>query len=216
MPPKDSIIPSPVARSAVIAAVMLSLLAGSLALSWALTGAPLGPPGSPITQQVPIAGATLGLPNAWLLESEVVQEGSPFLQWTFTNQSSPAERLRVVRFTATQETDPGLVLGQLVLPQLIAGRRMTMTPDTPPLRYERATTDAGDTIDLIFSTQRLARVTTSPQLHAVRLISPDQKNFWVFQLTDQLAAEQWNRDVEVLQLDQLRRLLTGFAYDPAP
>lgn len=215
MPPKDSIIPSPVARSAVIAVAMLSLLAGSLALSWALTGAPLGPPGSPVTQQVSIAGATLGLPNAWALES-YLEAPNGNKQWVFTNQSSPAERFRVVTFNVNDVTDPGLVLGQLVLPQLIAGRRMTMTPDTPPLRFERATTETGDMIDLVFSTQRLAKVTTSPQLHAVRLISPDQKNFWVFQLTDQLAAEQWNRDMEVLQLDQLRRLLAGFAYDPAP
>jgi len=214
MPPQDSIIPSPAARSAAIALVMLILLAGSLGLSWALTGAPLRPPGVSMAPAVPIAGATLTLPGAWILEDRSGDEGGAFLRWTFTNQASPAERLRVVRFTAKTPTDPGVVLGQFVLPQLIAGRRMTMTPDEPPLRYERTSGNPDDKIDLVFSTQRLARVATSPQLHAVRLVSPDQKNFWVFQLTDQVPAERWNRDLEVSHMEQLRRMLTGFAYDP--
>ncbi|MEM9915656.1 MAG: hypothetical protein AAF911_11905 [Planctomycetota bacterium] len=213
MPPKDSIIPSPWARSAVIAGAMWALLAGSLLLSWGLTGAPLKPPGSPITQWVEIAGATLGLPGSWALESEVSQEDSPILQWTFVNQSSSAERLRVVRFSSTQPADPGLVLGEFVLPRLIAGRQMKMQRDTPLYRFDRQTTGQGEAIDMVFTTQRLARVSTSPQLHAVRLLSPDGKNFWVFQLTDQVAEEHWNRDLEVLQMEQLRSLLAAFEYD---
>ncbi len=216
MPPKDSIIPSPLMRSAVIGGLMLLLLAGSLALSWGLTGAPLRPPGVPMAPAVPIGGATLSLPGAWGLESAVVQEGNPFSQWAFVNQASPAERLRVVRFTATEPTDPQQLLGKFVLPQLVAGRRMTVTPDTGPVAGDREQTEWGDTIDLRFSTVRLTKVTTAPQLHAVRLLSPDQKNFWVFQLTDQVPAEQWNRGLESSHLEQLQRMLTGFAYDPAP
>lgn len=217
MPPKDSIIPSPAARSAVIAAVMLLLLAGSLGLSWAVTGAPLRPPGVPTAPAVPIAGATLSLPAAWVLESSTPQGAGPeILQWTFINQASTAERLRVIRFEVPQAVDEGDVLGKL-LPQLLAGRRIILNSDSSSqwYRYERKIEDAGNVIDAVFSTQRLARVNTAPQLHAVRLLTPDRKNFWVFQLTDQVPAEQWNRDLEVSHIEQLRRMLVGLAYDAA-
>ncbi|MBB6430861.1 hypothetical protein [Algisphaera agarilytica] len=213
MPPKDSIIPSPVLRSAVIAAVMLSLLGGSLALAWAMTGAPLTPPTVPMAPTVSVAGATLTLPAAWELESTVAQEDNPVLQWTFTNQSYPSQRLRVIRFASTQQADPGIVLGNMVVPQLVAGSRPILQPDSPWYRYDRSDTEMGDSTDVIFSTQRLALGQTPPQLHAVRMLSPDEQNFWVFQLTDQVAAEHWHRDLELLHMDQLRRLLNGFAYE---
>lgn len=198
--------PPPV-RSALVGVVMLALLCGSLGLSWAVTGAAWRPPVVPERAVVPIAGATLSLPGAWTLETVSEQAGQPILQWMFTNRASPAERLRVVRFTATEATDPVLVMGKFVLPQLVAGRLMKAAP-----RREVGKSDAGEIIDLVFTTQRISTVTTSPQLHAVRMLTPDRKNFWVFQLTDQVPDEEWDQSLEIGQIEQLRRLLDSFAY----
>ncbi|MEM9418913.1 MAG: hypothetical protein AAGA25_07695 [Planctomycetota bacterium] len=214
MPTKDSIIKSPLLRSVAIGVVMMFLLGGSLALAWGMTGAPLHPPTVQMAPTVSIAGGALTLPAAWKLESSVAEEGNPFLQWTFSNTSYPSERLRVIRFASTQQTDPGAV-GSQIVPELFPGSLPILQPDSPMYRHERNNTQLGDTTDVVFSTRRIALGATPPQLHAVRLISPDQQNFWVFQLTDQVASEHWHRDMELLHMEQLRRLLNGFAYESA-
>lgn len=208
------LVSSSLVRSMVVGVVMWALLAGSLALAWGVTGASWRPPTAPPRVVVPIGGATLPLPGAWAMEGKSEAAGQPYVLWTFVNQASPAERMRVIRFSTTEPTDPGPVLGKLVLPQLVAGRMLKMSSDGPPLRYERGPSEGGEVIDLIFSTQRISNVATSPQLHAVRMLTPDRRNFWVFQLTNQVQAETWSRSLEIGHLEQLRRLLKDFAYEP--
>lgn len=205
-------------RSAVVGGVMMLLLGGSLVVAWAVTGAAVVPPSAPPPVVVSISGASVALPRAWELEASTLAAGKPVSQWSFVNQASPGERLRVVRFTASEPTDPGPVLGKWVLPQLLAGRMMKMSAEGPPLRYERAPGEDGDQIDVVFSTQmfspqRVSKVQSPLQLHAVRMLTPDQTNFWVFQLTDLVPEELWRRELENGQMQQLRTLLESFSYD---
>ncbi|MEM1107458.1 MAG: hypothetical protein AAGH99_02075 [Planctomycetota bacterium] len=213
MQSQDVIISSPAVRSAAVGITMFLLFLGSLVLAWGFTDAPLTPPSGPGMLEVSLAGGTLLIPEIWRLESVNGEEGDPFLQWVLVHQNSPAKRLRVVRFTSSQPTESGLILNNL-LPQLIDGRRVLMTTDEPLFRSDTDRNDVGQFTDLVFSTQRIAGVSTSPQLHAVRLLSPDQRNFWVFQLTDQVPAESWNRGLEISHIEHLRSWLSGFTYIP--
>lgn len=201
------VISSPRLRTWVVAAAMLGLLVGSLALAWGLTGAPVLPPGPPAENRVAIDDASIGLPGAWVLDTAASRPVGNAPIWEFGNSASPAERLRVVRLRTEQELDPLQAMGQ-VIPQLIAGRRFIVTTDTPaPWRGEVQDVEAGDLVEMRFSTQRWTQTSTSPQLHAVALFTPDRHNFWVFQLTDQVPAEQWARKLEDGHREQLRKLI---------
>ncbi|MEM6458933.1 MAG: hypothetical protein AAF710_06035 [Planctomycetota bacterium] len=215
MPRQVLFVNSPLARAAVVAVLMWGLLAGSLVVAWAVTGAPLLPPGLAPRVTHTLGGATLALPERWALEGErAAGPGVPALK-EFVNRTSPGERLRAAYFTTSEPADAEQLLGRLVLPQLVAGRVLLVSPGDPPWRRVASDDPTGRTLELVFSTRRAAAVATAPQLHAVRLVSPDRRRFWVYQLTEQVARERWSRDREVVQMRRLRDLLADVAYPDA-
>ncbi|MEM9881380.1 MAG: hypothetical protein AAF800_00495 [Planctomycetota bacterium] len=215
MPRQVLFVNSPLARAAVVAVLMWGLLAGSLLVARAVTGAPLLPPGMAPRVEHGLGGVTLPLPERWVLEAErPAAPGVPGLK-EFVNRTSPGERLRAAYFATPEPTDAEQLLGELVLPQLVAGRVVLVSPGDPPWRRVESDDPTGRTLDLVFSTRRAAAVATAPQLHAVRLVSPDRRRFWVYQLTEQVARERWSRPREVLQVRRLRELLADVTYPDA-
>lgn len=213
---RPPMIQSPALRGTVVAALMLAMFTGSVLLAYTTTGAPLRSEAPEPPNEISLGGLVLALPSAWAVESHAEGTANSPAAWTLVNAASPAERLRVFRFTASQPVEPRQLMSKLVLPQLVAGRRLLMTPDAPALRFLQQDAEAGigETLEIIFSTQRLTSAATSPQLHAVTLYTPDRQSFWVFQLTDQVSVEQWNRNLELGHLEQLRRLTAGISPEP--
>ena len=216
MPLRPPMIESPFLRGGVVAALMTGLFFGSVLLAYATTGAPLRGEAAAPANELSLGGLVLALPAAWQVESQTAGSEKAPAAWTLVNAASPAERLRVYRFTASQPVEPRQLMSKLVLPQLVAGRRLVMTPPSPALRFVQQEAEAGigETLEIIFSTQRLSAASTSPQLHAVTLYTPDRQTFWVFQLTDQVSVEDWNRNLELGHLEQLRRLTAGISPEP--
>ncbi len=204
-------------RKLVVAGSMFLLLCGSLLLSYVYTGAPLRAAATAPPNEFALEGLILALPAAWTLESQAAGTANTPAAWALVNAAAPAERLRIYRFTASQPIAPMQLMDKLILPQLIQGRRLIPARDGQPVRAVQQDAEAGigETVDILFSTQLLTQAATSPQLHAVTLFTPDRQAFWVFQLTDQVPTEQWNRGLEIGHLEQLRRLTAGISPQPS-
>jgi hypothetical protein len=197
----------------VIALIMFGLLGGSLGLAKVVTGVPLRPPAAVEPRVVTFGKVSLNLPAAWSGES--MRRPQPGVtEWNLTNGQSVGERLRVLRVRTSTPAEPGQLLGSLVVaPQRAEGRVFLVSPgESAMMRRYADEAVAEGTLDLTFSTRRLTRTATSPQLNAVRLMAVSPREFWVFQLTDQVTIEAWRRHhraLEMGQLEQLRRLLEG-------
>ena len=210
---RPPMIGSSLLRSGVVGVLMLGLLGGSLLLAYAMTGAPLRVEGAPLANEVSLEGLVIALPAAWTLERHLPGTATSPASWTLVNEASPAQVLRIYRFTASQPVEPRELMSKLVLPQLVAGRRLMWTPGEKLLRAIQQETEAGtgETLEVIFSTQLLKWAETPPQLHAVTLYTPNRQAFWVFHLTDQVPVEQWSRQLELGHLEHLRRLTRGIS-----
>lgn len=214
MSPKDSIVATPGLRSAIIGSVMIALLASLMGLAWGMTGAPLLPPRPPEPPRAEFKGVSLALPSAWALESSHQSVGEGLTQWYFQNTVSRAERLRVFRFNVEPEADPRQVLGFLVKSQLLVAGLAVNQGAQLPIQVSEVSVEWGEALDTIFTIQRNSSIQTSPQLHAARLFTPDRKQYWLFQLTDQIARENRTRQAELGHQEQLRRIVDTLRMDP--
>ena len=214
-------------RTLVIGLVMWVLVAASVGLAFAVTQAPLRS-SHPVQQQEAHFGQlALSLPAAWTGES-VTNPQPGVTQWSMVNRHALGEQLRVVRVVA-DDAQAGAVLAGLVIAPLRAEHRVFIVGQGQNAMLQRYTDDQlpPGAIDLTFSTrrlasdlpfslQRLASAGTSPQVHSVRLFKLSEQETWVFHLSEQVASETWNREMELAQLKQLRLLLEGLsAVDPS-
>lgn len=215
MPSKPPLISSAPLRSAVIGGGMLTLLFGSLALAWGLTGAPISPPQTPEPERFDMGGLNVALPSAWQLESVVPGADNEPRRWYFVNTVSPAERLRIELYTTPVAVEPEQVLKALILQQRLVAGLIFNRAETPPLPVQAVAMEDGEALDTYFAIERNARVQTSPQLHAIRLFTPDRKQFWLFHLTDQVSRENFSPQVESGHREQLRRIADTLKLSPA-
>ncbi|MEM7625892.1 MAG: hypothetical protein AAF333_09705 [Planctomycetota bacterium] len=215
MPPKTSLISSAPLRSAVIGGGMLALLFGSLALAWGLTGAPVIPPRGPEPDRLELGGVSITLPSAWQLESESSTPNGALRQWYFNNSVSSAERLRVFRFAVEPQAEPRQALEFLVNSQVVIAGLSRQQAQQILSKSTEVQTPVGEALDTQFTAARIARVRTSPQLHAVRLFTPDRKRYWLFQLTDQIPQENLTQQTKQGHQEQLRRIADTLSYSPS-
>lgn len=214
MPKGNPLIRSEAVRSLMIGASMVALLTGSLALAWGLTGVPILPPRSPEPDRFEAGPVSVVIPSAWQLESVAAGADQQPRRWYFVNAVSPAERLRIERYETPTAIDPQQVLNALMIQQQLVAGLIFNRGETKPIAAQTITMDQGEAIDTFFAIERNSRVQTSPQLHAVRLFTPDRKRYWLFHLIDQVPRERYTPQVEAGHREQLRRIANTLEYAP--